>query len=60
MRTSIDDLIDLDAVARERAQAVRAVASAAGSAEECRDLLDALGLEPAEGRANVPEPRSGS
>lgn len=60
MHTSIDDLTDLDAVARERARAVRAVASAASDAAECRDLLDALGLDPSEGRTDLPEPRSGS
>lgn len=49
---------DTAAVLDQRRRAVRAVASAAADADDCALLLDALGLKPAEGRANVPGPRS--
>lgn len=51
-------LNDLDAVARERVRAVRAVASASKDADECREFLAALGLEPREELEEVPAPRS--
>ncbi|NIJ14687.1 hypothetical protein FHU38_005088 [Saccharomonospora amisosensis] len=40
----------------QRRRAVRAVASAAADAEDCAELLDALGLAPEEGR-HVPSQR---
>lgn len=49
-------LNDVDGIARQRARAVRVVASAAKDSDECRDFLAALGLEPQEG---VPAPRRG-
>ena len=42
--------VDLEAVARQRSRAVRAVASASSDSAECRELLAALGLDPEEGR----------
>ncbi|CAM2982989.1 hypothetical protein SAXI111661_11885 [Saccharomonospora xinjiangensis] len=41
----------------QRRRAVRAVASAALDAEDCAELLDALGLAPEEGRS-VPTQRT--
>jgi hypothetical protein len=41
----------------QRRRAVRAVASAAIDAEDCAELLDALGLRPEEGRS-VPTQRT--
>ncbi|EHK85654.1 hypothetical protein ACWGRK_01670 [Saccharomonospora azurea] len=41
----------------QRRRAVRAVASAAVDAEDCAELLDALGLHPEEGRP-VPSQRT--
>ena len=49
----IDDLANpiqsLDLPAEHRARAVRAVASVAADADECRALLDILGLSAGEG-----------
>lgn len=44
----------------QRARATRAVASAARDAEDCAQLLAALGLRPEEGRAGAPDPRRAS
>jgi hypothetical protein len=41
----------------QRRRAVRAVASAAGDADECARLLDMLGLRADEGVLNIPAPR---
>jgi hypothetical protein len=46
-------------VAEQRRRAVRAIASAAGDADDCALLLDALGLRPSEGVTRVPSPRPG-
>jgi hypothetical protein len=40
----------------QRARAVRVVASAAANADECREVLDMLGLDPRE-TVEIPEPR---
>lgn len=48
---------DVDDCVQERSRAVRAVASAAADAEDCRELLAVLGLRPAEGYPKVPKPR---
>ncbi|MCP2252825.1 hypothetical protein LY13_001569 [Prauserella aidingensis] len=41
----------------QRRRAVRAIASAARDAEDCAMLLDALGLDPEEGRTSLPSQR---
>jgi len=43
--------------ADQRRRAVRAIASAAKDADDCAMLLEALGLEPEEGRTAVPAQR---
>ncbi|PXY31943.1 hypothetical protein [Prauserella muralis] len=43
--------------AEQRRRAVRAVASAAADADDCAELLAALGLSPEEGR-NIPAQRN--
>lgn len=40
----------------QRARAVRVVASAAANADECREVLDMLGLDPRE-VLEIPQPR---
>jgi hypothetical protein len=40
----------------ERARAVRVVAAVSANADECREVLSMLGLDPAEAR-QIPEPR---
>jgi hypothetical protein len=50
---------DAELVAKQRARAVRAVAAVAADADDCRMLLDALGLSPHEGVRRVPAPRRG-
>ncbi|MDQ0380727.1 hypothetical protein [Amycolatopsis thermophila] len=50
---------DTELIADQRRRAVRAVASAARSAEDCALLLDALGLKPGEGVTPVPAQRLG-
>ncbi|GAB3574999.1 hypothetical protein GCM10027445_36730 [Amycolatopsis endophytica] len=50
---------DTELIAAQRRRAVRAVASASRSAEDCALLLEALGLKPSEGIAGVPAQRLG-
>ena len=47
----------VDLTADQRRRAVRAVASAAGDAAECAELLAMLGLRADEGVIDVPMPR---
>lgn len=50
-------LTAVDLTADQRRRAVRAVASAAGNAAECAQLLDMLGLRADEAFVDVPMPR---
>jgi hypothetical protein len=47
---------EVQASAGQRARAVRVIASTAADVDECREMLEMLGLDPREARL-VPQPR---
>lgn len=60
MSEMVDRILGLDLDVEHRANAVRAVASAARDAGECRRLLDMLGLSARYGVGEEPRARNGT